>query len=222
MKNNYQSFGLLLVTAIIASSSCEKKKYYEINVNVENGSAYSAYINKIKAITYEEEDVVIATADYNNGITTLKLPLTITENLYYLSEYADEELIFSKPDVKVADLLFFACDDSEYVSDIYYIAENKTETSMEFIQGMYMYSDSDCSLTENYEYDGSQVTSNANLKIGWNLLYAIQRGAYDPITDTITHTREITSTPQSGLKWHLVISVSSESPKTTHKSFFFM
>jgi hypothetical protein len=208
-------FGLLLMAAVcvIGFSSCDNKnnnvdppsnnkEYYDINVNVENGSSYSSIVDSVKAVTEGDEgDVVIKTVAYNNGVFTLQLPSTISENLYPFAEDAPEGLIFSNPNVKVMSLYTDAYKNDYYVGYVQYVAE---EASLRKALGIYMYADSNCSITGYAE----EASFNINLKTGWNLIYMRLTDAGDV---------EFTTTPQTGLKWVFYGDNYPYAPKKAHE-----
>jgi len=144
----------------------------------------------VRAIVYDEEEVILAKVPYQNGGFKMTLPATVDASLLYSmsdEEDAPEGIIFSDPNVRACAVdCFGAYKNEEYFDDLIQISVNILTFSM--TQSMYMYADRDVTITGTVEdeEEGMTVTYSVNMKKGWNVVYMSMNFMTDTITLTTT------------------------------------
>jgi len=163
-----------------------------INAQVANGATYNAFVDEVRAISgmsveapapegwdvdvdgpyYEYQEVILATAPYQNGGFKMILPAQFDERLLY-SMADDGEipdgLTISDPNVKVCTVDYFgAYKNGEYVDDLVQMSINML--TFELVMINYMFVDRDLRITGTIEEEGPMVY-DINMKQGWNAAF---------------------------------------------------
>ena len=208
IRRNFLMSGILLLALGFTTAvfiSCGGNSIgggYNLEVKIPNGSQYSGQIDSV-GFERDREHIISNNVAYNNGNFILKLkdiPESFLRPLENIIGRGIENVKISDPDTRGTTPKYgiAAYNKRGYtVGRIGCINQNpmKAINETELKAMMPMYFDRKCEISGTVSVNEYTATYNLSLKKGWNMVYEIREGK----------TRELTTTPQSGLEWIVII-----------------
>lgn len=227
--NKNRTFFCLIITAAMFAaviSSCKKDSdsngngngnsngngNNSITISVENGSAYSSEIDKVKLEAFDvtlQKEVALATVDYGNGTFTVNLPATVDAKYMYSIGYISEGITVSNNKAKAVNVNISAYKEDEFKGTFYFGKVIDAEKNLR-VDGYLAYVDSYVTITgtctKSHEAEGNIFEYveiyTESLKKGWNFMYNIVDVEPQVVGNKTTITIKHTTTDPGGMKWY--------------------
>ena len=176
----------------------------EIKAKIENASEFSDVVKvKIRAWDSNDNEIVLATADFKDDGFTLNLPETVNSSLLQsVGDGAPSSLTISNKNAKifVFESVIGYNKDDEVIAYFWHGKEEANSGSA----CMYFYVDSDLKITGTEKDSGTDweetMVFSLVLKKGWNVVY--ETWSYTEQGDKEIYKAELRTSPAiGGIKW---------------------
>ena len=186
----------------------ETSSITSISVTVENGSAFASKIEDVMALL-TDENAMVKTVKYGNGVFTIDLPATVNESYLKNVDGGYPALKISNKKVKGVSINIDAFQSGVCVGNFYHAKNSgiQTEALFVYVDGDVKITGSDSFTIINRDPYGSllgehtyNTTYNVSLKKGWNIIYFTETHSGPGFKTSTTET--ITTNVPDGMKWY--------------------